>query len=139
MKDLELPNYDYLVDRTVIMDSLGVEYMSRSMLWDLKKIDDPWRICFYVSIRKVKYPKLNYPVNGIYESEHDLTNLPWHGGLTYYDEYKSVSNKYLYARYGIDFQHAGDPTYSYDTGEKVLREQIDIIHQPLMKILERAK
>lgn len=86
---------------------------------------------FYLKFRKSDYPNFKYPVNNNYY-ESDFADLPWHGGITFYEE--SITMGVETIKVGCDFNHYWDEGI-YDTGDN----GIDILNSEGIKLYNAFK
>lgn len=102
-----------------------------------------WGNTFYIHFCKDDFPKINYPAyqDGRFDymgidAGNDLANLPFHKGITFYEETKHIESGKTYVKAGCDFQHCGDDSWwSEDNGEVILKQQSEIVGKAFEKLV----
>lgn len=96
--------------------------------------DGKWSNCLYLHFTKedfqnIEYPKLidnNSPFMKNYKKrfyyfDTNLNELPFHGGITFYEEFYNPETQKTYVKVGCDYQHLYDDEYRMeDNGEMIL-------------------
>lgn len=90
------------------------------------ELSPKWSNTFYIHFCKDDFPKLNYPIyqdgRFDYMSENDMSGLPFHKGITFYEERKNLESGRVYVKAGCDFRHYQDEEYwDSDNGEMILK------------------
>ena len=97
--------------------------------------DGKWSNCLYLHFPKESFPFLNLPKLIKNDSElftsfkkrfdyldTELNKLPFHGGITFYEEIYNLETENTYVKVGCDYQHLYDDEYRLnDNGELILK------------------
>ena len=91
-----------------------------------------WSNTFYIHFCKDDFPKLDFPIfqdgRFSYMCDNDIASLPFHKGITFYEETKHIESGKTYVKAGCDFQHLYDEEYwNDDNGEVILKDWSDIV------------
>ncbi|MBO9667848.1 MAG: hypothetical protein J7501_13675 [Bdellovibrio sp.] len=111
-----------------------------------------WSNCLYLHFVKEDFPQIDSPKlvaqlwaggKQCFEySKSVLNQLDFHGGITFYEEIKSIETGRTIVKVGCDYQHIYDDHYmTADHGEKILRvdgmtliEQFEELGRKLEKV-----
>lgn len=99
-----------------------------------------WSNTFYLHFCKEDFPNLKYPKieegRFNYFGEHDLHELPFHKGITFYEETKHMESGKTYVKVGCDFQHLHDDQYWFDdNGEEILKTESKVVGKAFEKLV----
>lgn len=110
----------------------------------------PWSNCLYMSFIKEEHPELKYPAlvdcsffgrlqpKRFEYDECDLAELPWHGGITFYQEKYDPEMQKTIVKAGCDYMHYGDEEWmKEDYGEKLLKEEAPRIAQAFVEMINK--
>jgi hypothetical protein len=118
-------------------EKVNVESKSRIMDYKSEYMCE-WGNTLYLHFKKDDYPFLNYPVNGNYYHS-DLAELPFHGGITFYQE-RTIDNV-VHIKAGCDYQHLYDELdYGIqDNGIRILKESANRLVEHLVELHNKRK
>lgn len=95
----------------------------------------------YLHFEKSEFPNLKYPKHEDgrfdYMDEHDLHQLPFHKGITFYEETKNLESGRTFVKVGCDYQHLYDEQ-SYgqdDCGEEILKTDGERVAESFKKLV----
>lgn len=87
-----------------------------------------WANTMYLHFCKDEFPDLPYPK--LEDHRFDYMNcglyyLPFHGGITFYEETKNIESGRTFVKVGCDYQHLYDELDwgMEDSGERILRDE----------------
>lgn len=112
--------------------------------------DHKWSNCLYLHFDKAQFPSINSPplrdvdyswTKKMFEYDKSpLSDLPFHGGITFYEETIHLESSRSYVKVGCDYQHYMDDEYQRsDCGIELLKhdgqELVDAFEE-LIKSME---
>jgi len=103
-----------------------------------------WSNTFYIHFCKDDFPKLNYPeyIDGRFKyfSDNDIESLPFHKGITFYEETIHKESGKTYVKAGCDFQHLNDDIYwQDDNGEMILNNLSKEVGEAFERIVKNTE